>query len=82
MKKAIYLVIALSLWVGSVFAWGMESSASFDWGALEDNPSNADIYPIENRQLLGFGLGILLSLAAMVMTYFAGRRPGSKDQSG
>ena len=49
MKKAIYLVIALSLWVGSVFAWGMESSASFDWGALEDNPSNADIYPIENR---------------------------------
>lgn len=49
-------------------------NAASDMGALGPNPSNAEIYPIENRQLLGFGLGVLLSISAMIAMYFAGRR--------
>ena len=78
LKASIYVGIAICLWVGSVVAWGVESSASFDWGALGPNPSNAEIYPIENQKLLGFGLGMLTSLAALIFAYVGGFRMANR----
>lgn len=82
MRTVVYLAIALACWFGSIISWGMAAGAYFDWGALGDGPSNAEIYPIENRLLLGFGLGTLLSLSAMIVTWFAGRgtRPERKSR--
>ncbi len=74
MRVIVFWVMALGCWVGSIAAWIMFGKASADWGGLGPNPSNADIYPIENNLLLGFYGGIILSLAALIFSALAGLR--------
>ncbi len=74
MRVFLFWVLALGCWVGSIAAWIMFGNASADWQGLGPNPSNADIYPIENNLLLGSYGGIFLSLAALIFSALAGRR--------
>lgn len=71
-------IIAIALWVGSIFGWGAYADAQSAWNALGPSPSNAEIYPIENKLLLGFVSGLGLSFAAMIVAAFAGARAARK----
>lgn len=73
MRAIIFTLLAVALWIGSVVAWSQFADATSDLDALGPNASNAEIYPIENRQLTGFALGMTLSLLAIVFGGLAGR---------
>jgi len=73
MRALLLWGLAIALWVGSIRGWFAVAEADVAMQALGPLPSNAEVYPIENKLLLGFSSGIVLSFLAMIVTWVAGR---------
>ncbi len=56
-----------------IVGYSINVRASLEISKLPADASNVTVAPIENRELLGFGLFILSPVFAMVCSFFAGR---------
>ena len=72
-RGVFWLVLAVAAGVGVFVASGRASFFGAQIVALHE-PSNADIYPLENAMLLWFGGAVVLQVLVIVFAVLAGRR--------
>ncbi len=73
LRGLVYLFVAVAASLAVFFASGRMSYFDAEIRVLE-NPSNADIYPLENSLLMYFALAMLLQVATILFSFFAGSR--------